>query len=118
MILFAPLVAGPAAAPAPAASRSAAAGEDATPPQIQQLLTLLADPKVEAWLKQQNEAKTAVAARDSAEESVSHYLDSRLGAIREHIVALARTVPDLPNQFERGRSLVSADLGENGRAKA
>jgi small-conductance mechanosensitive channel len=115
IVLFAALVSGAAAA----ANRSAATGEGVTPPQIQQLMNLLADPKVEAWLKQQNEAKSAAApGRDTAEESVSHALDSRLGAIREHVVALARTVPDLPNQFERGHALVSADLGENGRAKA
>lgn len=117
-ILFATLVAGPAAAPALAANQSPAASEEKTPPQIQQLLTLLADPKVEAWLKQQNEAKAAAGSPQTAEQSVSHVLDSRLGAIREHLVGLARTIPDLPNQFKRGRALVSADLGENGRAKA
>ncbi len=90
------------AAPAPSANRSAATGEEATPPQIQQLLTLLADPKVQTWLKQQNEAKAAAAsARDTAGELVSHALDSHLAAIREHIVVLARAVPDLPDQFER-----------------
>ena len=88
---------------AEAANRTPAVTDEATPPQIQQLLTLLADPKVQAWLKQQNEAKSGVASRqDIEEESVSHALDSRLGAIREHILALARTIPDLPNQFGQG----------------
>ena len=50
-------------------------------------------------------------------KSVSHVLDTRLGAIREHIVGLARTIPDLPSQFRRGAALVSADLGQHGRAK-
>jgi moderate conductance mechanosensitive channel len=118
IILSVAVVSGAAAA-APAANRSPSAGVEANPPQIQQLLTLLADPKVQTWLKQQNEAKAATASQqDIGEESVSRALDSRLAAIREHIVALTRAVPDLPNQFERGRALVTADLGENGRVKA
>src|SRR5947209_6911861 len=92
---------------------------ETTAPKIHELLTLLADPGVQAWLKQQTETKTAAASRqDIAEESVSQALDIRLAAIREHIVALAGTVPDLPNQFWRGRAQVTADLGENGRIKA
>ncbi|MGA7260893.1 MAG: mechanosensitive ion channel family protein [Stellaceae bacterium] len=118
IVLFATFLSGIVAAFAAAADRSPAASEEATPPQIQQLLTLLADPKVETWLKQQNEAKAAAASmRDKKAESVSHALDSRLGAIREHIVAVADTIPDVPNQFERGAARVSAELGEHGRAK-
>jgi small-conductance mechanosensitive channel len=107
------------AAAASTTNRAAGTGAEADPPQIQQLLSLLADPKVQTWLKQQNEAKAAVAsAGDTAGESVSHALDTHLAAIREHIVALAGTVPDLPNQYERGHDLVTADLGEHGRTKA
>ena len=111
-----PLLAADAASVA-SSPRPSPAGNEAVPPQIQQLLTLLADPKVEAWLKQQNEAKGAAGSADTAEESVSHVLDSRLGAIREHIVGLAYTIPDLPSQFRRGAALISADLGQHGRAK-
>jgi small-conductance mechanosensitive channel len=117
-ILFAALLPGTTAASAAAANRSAPAGDEATPPQIQQFLTLLADPKVQTWLKQQNETRSAAtSSRDAAEESPSHILDSRLGAIREHIVDLGNTIPDLPNQFERGAARVSADLGAHGRAE-
>jgi len=101
------------AAPAPSAEA------EATSPKIHQLLTLLADPGVQVWLKQQNEAKSSAASRqDIADESVSQALDTRLAAIHEHITALASTVPDLANQFWRGRARVTADLGENGRVKA
>jgi moderate conductance mechanosensitive channel len=114
IVLFAGLLSG-----AEGANRApTAAAEEATPPQVQQLLTLLADPKVEAWLKQQKEAKSAAGSGpDTAEESVSHVLDSHLGAIREHFVGLARTIPDVPSQFRRGAALISADLGKHGRAK-
>src|SRR5215472_16697412 len=91
--------------------------EEASPQQIKELTTLLADPKVRNWLEQQAKAEAA-SEKAATEESVSQALDSRLGAIREHIVALAATVPDLPNQYERGHDLVTADLGEHGRTKA
>jgi small-conductance mechanosensitive channel len=78
----------------------------------------LADPKVQAWLAQHEAKPAAAPSREIAEESVSHALDTRLATIREHIAALARTIPDLPDQFWRGRARVTADLGENGRLKA
>src|SRR6516165_4268942 len=107
-----------ALAAAPKAGKPAASAKsEATPEKIQELMTLLADPKVRDWLEQESKAEAA-SKQAVTEESVSQALDSRLGAIREHIVALTGTVPDLPNQFERGHDLVTADLGEHGRTKA
>ena len=91
--------------------------QEASPKQIQELITLLADPKVRNWLEEQSKAEAA-SERAATEEPVSQVLASRLAGIREHIVALAGTVPDLPNQYERGHDLVSADLGKHGRTKA
>src|SRR6516162_8879248 len=91
--------------------------EEASPKQIQELMTLLGDPKVRNWLEKESKAQAA-AEQAATEESVSQALDGRLAAIREHIVALADTIPDLPNQYERGHDLVTADLGEHGRTKA
>jgi len=91
--------------------------EEASPKQIQELMTLLGDPKVRNWLEKESKAQAA-SEQAATEESVSQALDGRLSAIREHLAALAGTVPDLPNQFERGHDLVTADLGEHGRTKA
>jgi hypothetical protein len=91
--------------------------EEASPKEIQELMTLLGDPKVRNWIEQQSKAQAA-AEQAATEESVSQVLDGRLAAIREHLAALAGTVPDLPNQFLQGRARVTADLGENGRTKA
>jgi len=89
-----------------------------TPAKIHELLNLLADPKVQEWLEKQGEAKSATgAAQETVSNSVSHYFDSRVGAIRGHIVALTAAIPDLPNQFGRAVGLVSADLGDRGRIK-
>src|SRR6266851_4493533 len=89
-----------------------------TPAKIHELLNLLADPKVQEWLEKQGEAKSAAGtAPETVTHSVSHYFDARVGAVREHIVALTAAVPDLPNQFKRAAGLVSADLGDRGRVK-
>src|SRR6516162_7070855 len=99
------------------AGKPATTSQQASPKQIQELMTLLADPKVRNWLEEQSRAEAA-AEQAATDEPVSQALDSRLAAMREHIVGLAGTVPDLPNQFERGHELVTADLGERGRTKA
>jgi len=116
-VLIIGLSAGGWAATPKAGKPAASTSQEATPKQIQELMTLLADPKVRNWLEQQSKAEAA-AEQAATEESVSQALDSRLAAIREHIVGLAGTVPDLPNQYERGHDLVTADLGEHGRTKA
>jgi small-conductance mechanosensitive channel len=115
VILAAALPCGGFAATQKAAKPSTS--EEASPKQIQELMTLLADPKVRNWLEQQSKAEAA-AEQAATEESVSQALDGRLAAIREHLAALAGTVPDFPNQFKRGHDLVTADLGEHGRTKA
>lgn len=115
-IVFAGLLSGAVAATTPKNAKPSTS-EEASPKQIQELTTLLADPKVRNWLEQQAKAEAA-SERAANEVSVSQALDDRLAAIREHIAALAGTVPDLPNQFQRGHDLVTANLGEHGRTKA
>ena len=118
IILFSAVLSGAEAASAAAANRSPAASEEATPKQIQELMTLLADPKVRDWLEQESKAKAAQARATDAEAiSISHEFDSRVAAIREHIVALGAALPDLPKQIEHAHGLVSADLGDHGRIK-
>jgi hypothetical protein len=100
------------------AAGSAASGEgDATAAKVEELLKLLADPRVQKSLEERvkSAAKPAVAAADA---SISSYWNDRLTAIREHIAALRITLPDLPSQFEQAASLVSADLGTGGRLRA
>ena len=100
-----------------AATQEAATSDEASPKQIQELMTLLGDRKVRDWLERQSKAQAA-AEQTATEVSVSQALDRRLEAIREHLAAIASTLPDLPNQFWKGRARVTADLGENGRTKA
>ena len=45
-------------------------------------------------------------------------MNSRAGVIRAQIVALARTIPDLPNQFEQAAARDRTIHGEYGRTWA
>ncbi len=98
---------------------AASAKSDATPDKIQELMTLLADPKVRDWLEKESKAEAAQArVSDPEANSISHEFDSHVAAVREHIVALGAALPDLPNQFGKAAGLVSDDLGDHGRVKA
>src|SRR5437667_3074267 len=110
---LAPLSGAVAAQPA----KSTAASEaDTTPAKVHELLTLLADPKVQQWLEMEAKAKTAAgSALETAETSISHEFDSRVAAIREHLVALGAALPHLPDQIAHAHGLISADLGDYGR---
>ena len=66
--------------------------QEVSPKQIQELMTLLADPKVRNWLEEQSKAEAA-SERAAEEEPVWQVLDSRLGAIREHIVHRMSSLP-------------------------
>jgi hypothetical protein len=91
-----------------------ASGEAATPPEIAEFMALLADPKVQKWLEEQQHAAQASKKPAPEEETVSQYIDARIGAVREHFVALGSALPDLPKQFERALGLVQADIPRRG----
>jgi small-conductance mechanosensitive channel len=110
-----PAVALAAPPQAPTAAPTAGTAEVASP-KVHELVSLLADPSIQDWLKRQDAARAA--SEGVVTESVSHALDDRLAAIRAHIAALVRAAPGLPDQFWQARARVTADLGENGRVKA
>ena len=117
ILVTAPLSVAFAAAPK-AGKPAASAKSEATPEKIQELMTLLADPKVRDWLEQESKAQaTQERESDGATYSISHDFDSHVAAIREHIAALGAALPVLPNQIETAHSLVSEDLGSHGRVK-
>src|SRR5215831_12539655 len=109
---------GASAATPQAGKPASSAKSEATPEKIQELMTLLADPKVRDWLEQESKAEAARERESGGEaDSISHEFDSHIAAVREHFVALGAALPDLPNQFAHAAALVSADLGDRGRAK-
>ena len=94
-------------------AKTNASDEAETPLKVRDFLVLLADPSVQKWLEKQN-LPAAGPAHAKSDESVSHYFDSRLGAIREHIAGLASAVPELPNQFEQGFGRLQAEIPRRG----
>src|SRR5205814_7659998 len=73
----------------------------ARPPEIQALLTLLAHPTVQDWLKQQH-ATTGIAPSATAQpedEAPAELMSSRLEAVREHLADMADALPGMPAEF-------------------
>src|SRR5271169_2296696 len=115
-IIFATVLSGSAFAAQHAAKAAPAAGEAAaTSPEVAAFIALLGDPKVQKWLEQQHAAEAShEPAPDAETSSVSDYFDSRVRATREHVMALASALPDLPNQFEQGVGLLQAEIPRRG----
>jgi small-conductance mechanosensitive channel len=84
-----------------------------TPLKVHDFLVLLADPSVQKWLEKQD-LSAAAPAHAKENESVSHYFVSRVGAVREHIIALAAALPDLPSAFERVVDRLQAEVPRRG----
>lgn len=107
------LVAGIAAAPCqtlPDASR-------APPPKAQELLQLLADPEIRAWLEQSRAADAATRAQSPAAEPealFSELIAKRMAAIRQHIGALAAALPNLPGELLGAGSAILGGIGTGG----
>jgi moderate conductance mechanosensitive channel len=113
ILLSAALLSGAAAAPHGSTANGSSGHEAATSPEIAEFMALLANPKIQKWLVEQHPAE-AIKTPAPHEETVSEYIDSRIGATREHIGALAATVPDLPKQFEQAVSLLRAEIPTRG----
>src|SRR6516225_1355176 len=59
---------------------------EAPPPEIQALLTLMADPKVQAWLAQRHVNEAAAAAPGKAShDSPQEVMSARVEAVRGHL---------------------------------
>ena len=103
-ILTAGPMSGVVAAQQAAANPASASGDGALPPKAHELLTLLA----EEWLAKQGEAKSAAPLAQQTDNSLANYVNSGFGAIHDQIVALARAIPDLPNEFELAAARITA----------
>jgi hypothetical protein len=101
------------AAQAAAANPALASGDGGLPPKARELLTSPA----QEWLEEQGVAKPAAPAAQQTDTSTEDYLNSSAGAIHDQIVALARAIPDLPNEFERATARISAFDPNSGRAQ-
>ncbi len=101
-----------AGAPSFAPKQVKTSAETAPPSEVQALLNLLADPKVQAWLTQQRktEAATAEPAKPALESPVA-MMSSRVEAVREHIAEMTDTLPAMPAEFAHAADVFHDKLG-------
>jgi moderate conductance mechanosensitive channel len=87
--------------------------ETAPPAEVQALLNLLADPKVQTWLTEQGKAKAAAPAPGkSFAQSPEEMMSSRVDAVRSHISAMMAVLPQMPAQFGHAADVFHAKLGD------
>ena len=88
------------------------AAETAPPSEIQALLNLLADPKVQTWLRDQSKAEPAdKSIPKPLLESPEAMMSSRVEAVREHIAGMIEVMPAMPAQFAQAADVFHAKLG-------
>ena len=84
-------------------------------PEIAEFMALLADPKVQKWLLEQQHAAKASKKPAPKEETVSEYIDSRVGATREHYRRPgAPRSPICPTSSSEAVGLLRADIPTRG----
>ncbi|MER8789641.1 mechanosensitive ion channel family protein [Mesorhizobium sp. M0983] len=103
----------------------------APPERVKQLLDLLDDPSVKAWVAEQRNqdagstgapAETGVSPTDASSGAVAApgqmntMASSTLDGIRHHIERIVRTLPLLPGQFARVRAETMEDMSSKGSA--
>jgi len=97
-----------------------AASPPAPPPdqdaKVRELLKLLDDPEVQAWIKTETASKAPQAAETpDATGEIEHRLSARISAIREHLSGLLTVIPELPAQF--GRAFAALGRESQGRSQ-
>jgi len=94
----------------------ATSAQETTPPpdKIDQLIGLLSDPDVKAWLAAQDE-KAAPPAEAGSSAMGPSGISSVLDAIRGHVKEMADAIPTLPAQFARAWTILQLEFeGEEG----
>ncbi|MGO7422440.1 mechanosensitive ion channel family protein, partial [Rhizobium ruizarguesonis] len=88
------------------------------PPNVEALLSLLADPGVQKWLETHKAASatTEVPPITTQTPHLSHPLADYVGAVRAHIHGLARALTTLPDEFATAWSILVADAEKVGLA--
>ena len=92
-----------------------AADVTAAPAEARELLRLLEDPGVRAWIERERSAE-APAAPAPSPPSASDELARRLAAVSAHLRSVREAVPRLPGEVERASAVLMAELKERGLA--
>src|SRR3954451_16086563 len=88
------------------------------PPQVHQLIDLLDDPAVRAWIDQQrtahNPPQTSPVEPQAPQATLSTFTASRLALVRQHLQALAAALPNLPGEFRQTGFVLMRELRDWG----
>ena len=97
---------------------AAQASPEPTPDQVRNLLQLLSDPVVKAWIEREMQAAPAEPAASvpspSLETEAATFFESGLAAAKLRLQTLAAAVPALPSALAAADARVFADLQETG----
>jgi small-conductance mechanosensitive channel len=93
-------------------SATAQTPQEGVPANIRELVRLLEDPEVKAWLKAHDAgvAQPESGPTDSAAASPSGYLAKRIAAFHQHLDDLAEAWHTLPDQFAMAVATVGSEL--------
>ncbi|AZL58737.1 mechanosensitive ion channel family protein [Tabrizicola piscis] len=83
------------------------------PAKVEQLLEVLSDPEVRAWLDAQLAAPSAAVPQPGAADAASQ-MSSVLARIRNHAEALIHAFPTLPAQMARARDILLVEFKDRG----
>src|SRR5262245_11128680 len=100
------------AASANAAAQSAQPSAEAPPPaKVQELIKLLDDPDIRAWL-----ATKSAPPSESAETEVDEQISGWTILIRNHLIAIGNAVPRIPADAANAVSVVKTEINNRGFA--
>ncbi len=87
----------------------------ALPPKVQDLLELLKDPSVQAWIKEASQAaKPPTSDMKIVDEPLMSYFADRVRLVREHFGDLAMTLPTIPDQLARAFGQLGGEISAYG----
>jgi moderate conductance mechanosensitive channel len=112
LLIGAAIVPAAYAASATTTQSTKASTETATPAEIDALLSLLGDAKVQAWLKQQHATEAAEPAPAKPEDdSPAEMMSSRVDAVRAHFADMIEVLPGIPAEFAHAADVFQERLG-------
>ncbi len=91
-----------------------ASAQTPPPAKVEQLIEILSDPAVKAWLDQQLKLQQPAAAVPPGGMQATSFLSTGLAMIKSHSRELIDAFPRLPAQFERARMILLLEFEEQG----
>jgi small-conductance mechanosensitive channel len=89
--------------------------QDSPPPEVETLMKLLSEPRVQEWLHARDDTVPgATAAAHEHATTVSHPFADYVAAVRNHIYGHAAALKSLPSDLGRAGELLVTDIAESG----